>query len=470
MMSAERDALTISEAARLIRERAVSPVELFAACLERIRRNDAKLHAFITVLEESALEQARNAEQAVARGDALGPLHGVPLALKDCFAIRGVRMTGGSKLLAHNIPNQDSTVVERLRSAGAVIVGTLNMHEFALGATTANPHYGVARNPWSQDHIPGGSSGGSGIAVAASMCLGSMGTDAGGSVRLPAALCGIVGMKPTYGRISRHGTLPLSLSLDHSGPMTKDVADAALMLQVVAGRDPRDVTCSRLPVPNYFQDLTGEIKGLRVGVPKEYLADAMDQEVRDAFLKALGVLQSLGAGMEEVSLPHSRLGPPALVAIALPEAAALHARELKSHADQYSERLRTLLYAGALIPARRYVQAGQARTLIIQDQLAAFRRVDALVSPTAVMPAPRVGDEIARIGDRQVNVDAALPRLTLPFNLSGFPAISIPCGFSSGGLPIGLQIVGKAFAEATILNIANAYERNTPWQKRYPPL
>ncbi len=469
-MPAELTALTMREAARLVRERAVSPVELTRACIDRIREHDAELRAFITVLEESALEQAKRAEQAVMRKDALGPLHGVPLALKDCFAIRGVRTTGGSRLLAENIADLDCTVVERLRNAGGVFLGTLNMHEFALGATTANPYYGIARNPWKRDRIPGGSSGGSAIAVAASLCLGSMGTDAGGSVRLPAALCGIVGLKPTYGRISRYGTLPLSLSLDHSGPMTRSVADAALMLQIVAGPDRRDATCSGHPVSNYLEALTGQIKGLRVGLPREYLADAMDDEVRDAFLKAVQVLQSQGAVTEEVSLPHSRLGPPALVAIALPEASALHGADLKTHPEQYSDQMRTLLYTGSLIPARRYVQAGRARTMIIRDQLGALKSMDVLALPTVVIPAPPVGNTVTAVGDRQVNVDAALPRLTLPFNLSGLPAISIPCGFTSDGLPIGLQIAGRAFAETTILNVAHNYERNTRWHEKRPPL
>ena len=469
-MASELTTLTMQEAARLVRERAVSPVELTRACIDRIREHDADLHAFITVLEEPALEQARRAEQAVMRKDALGPLHGVPLALKDCFAISGVRTTGGSKLLAENIPDHDCTVVERLRNAGCVFLGTLNMHEFALGVSTANPFYGIARNPWKRDRIPGGSSGGSAIAVAASMCLGSMGTDAGGSVRLPAALCGIVGLKPTYGRVSRYGTLPLSLSLDHSGPMTKSVADAALMLQIVAGPDRRDVSCSKRPVSNYLDTLTGQIKGLKVGLPSEYLADAMDDEVRDAFVKALEVLKSQGAMTEEVSLPNSRLGPAAMIAIMLSEASALHDDTLKTRHELYSDQMRTLLYAGTLIPARRYVQAGRARTMIIRDQLAALKRVDVLALPTVGIAAPAMGDTVVAMGGRRVSVDAALPRLTLPFNLSGLPAVSIPCGFTSDGLPIGLQIVEKAFAEATILNLAHTYERSTQWHERRPPL
>jgi Asp-tRNA(Asn)/Glu-tRNA(Gln) amidotransferase A subunit family amidase len=252
--------------------------------------------------------------------------------------------------------------------------------------------------------------------------------------------------------------------------MTRSVADAALMLQVVAGRDRHDASCSKHPVPNYLDALTGHIEGLKIGLPKEYLADGMDDEVRNAFAKAVDVLQRQGAVVQEVSLPHSHLGPPALVAIALPEASALHGADLKTRPEQYSDQMRTLLYAGSLIPARRYVQAARARTMIIRDQFAALKNVNVLALPTVVIPAPPVGETLAAIGKRRVNVDAALPRLTLPFNLSGLPAISIPCGFTSGGLPIGLQIVGRAFAETTILNVAHTYERSTLFHEKRAPL
>ena len=392
MKSTELTALTIREAAELIRKKSVSPVEITGACLERIERYDQRLRAYITVLSDSAMAQARQAEQALVRGEYFGPLHGIPLALKDTFAMRGVRTTCGSKLLENNVPDYDAAVVERLRKAGAVFLGTLNMHEFAYGVTTANPHYGVARNPWNEERSPGGSSGGSGVAVAASMCLGSIGTDAGGSVRLPASLCGIVGLKPTYGRISRFGTLPLSLTMDHSGPMTKTVGDAAILLEAVAGADPRDPSCSSRPVPPYREELAGDISGLKIGLPREYFAEAMDAQVRSAVTAAVQKLASLGAVAEEVSLPHCKYAPPAFVALAMAEAAAVHARDLRSQPNEYSSEVRELLYMGLLIPARRYVQAQRVRTLIVQDLAAALRRVDVVALPTVTIPAPRIGE------------------------------------------------------------------------------
>jgi len=464
------EALTLQQAAGLIKRKEVSPRELTRACLDRVEQWDGHLRAYITVLREVALTQAEETERAVLRGDALGPVYGVPLALKDAFAMRGVRTTGGTKVLDHHVPDYDSAVVERLRQGGAVFLGTLNMHEIAFGVTTANPHYGIARNPWQREHIPGGSSGGSGVAVAASLCLGSVGTDAGGSVRLPAALCGIVGLKPTFGRISRFGTLPLSLTLDHNGPMTKTVTDAALLLQILAGPDRRDPDCSAKPVPDYTQALTGEVKGIRIGLPKEYFADAMDEEVRGAVVAAIRLLEGQGATVEEVSLPHSRYAPATLVGLAMPEASANHARYLKTQAHDYGEEVRNLLYMGMLLPAHRYLQAQRVRALINREIAAALRTVDVLVLPTAAIPAPKIDQRHVTLGEKTVNLSAALPRLTLPFNLSGLPAISVPCGFTVNGLPIGLQVAGRAFAEATVLRVAYAYEQQTSWHRQRPKL
>ena len=462
--------LTLVQAADLIKRKEASPVELVRACLERIDRWDSHLHAYITVLKDAVLAQAQEAERAVLRGDTLGLLHGVPIALKDAFAMRGVRTTGGTKVLEHNIPDYDSAVVERLRKAGAIFLGTLNMHEIAFGATTANVHFGVARNPWRQDHIPGGSSGGSGVAVAASLCLGSVGTDAGGSVRLPAALCGIVGLKPTFGRISRFGTLPLSLTLDHNGPMTKTVADSTLLLQILAGADVRDPGCSTKPVPEYSKALTEEVKGLKIGLPQEYFADGMESEVRDAVLTAVRLLEGQGAKVEEVSLPHSRYAPATLVALVLAEASSNNARYLKTQAQDYSEEVRNLLYLGMVLPGSRYVQAQRVRALIRQDVTAAFRKVDVLALPSVGVAAPAIGQRYVKLGEKQVNISAALPRATLLFDLSGHPAISVPCGFTTNGLPIGLQIAGRAFDESTVLRVAHAYEQQTPWHIRRPVL
>lgn len=470
MTTSELCELTIQRAAELIRKKAISPLEITRACLARIEEWNPHLNAYITVLADMALAQAQEAERAILRGGYLGPLHGVPLALKDTFATKGVRTTCGSKILEKNVPDYDATVVERLRKAGAVFLGTLNLHEFAFGPTTANPHYGIGRNPWDRERIPGGSSGGSGAAVAASLCLGSLGTDAGGSIRLPASLCGIVGLKPTYGRVSRFGTIPLSLTLDHTGPMTRSVADAALLLQVVAGADPRDPSSSAQPVPDYSRALTGEVKGLKIGLPREYFADYMDGEVREAVRAAIQVLADRGAAVKEVSLPHCRYVPAAFVGLVLPEASSGHAHYLKTRAQEYGSEVRALLYIGLLLPASRYVQAQRVRTLIIQDLAEVLQRVDVLALPTVAIPAPRIGQQSVTLGDKTVNVIAALDRFTLPFNLAGLPAITVPCGFTSGGLPIGLQLAGKAFAEPTVLRAAYAYEAQTSWHTRHPPL
>lgn len=470
MLTHDIETLTVQQVADLIKRKAVSPVELTRACLDRIEQWDSQLHAYITVLRDAALAQAQAAERALLRGDTLGPVHGVPLALKDAFAMRGVRTTGGTKVLEHNVPAYDSAVVERLRQGGAVFLGTLNMHEIAFGATTANPHYGVACNPWHRDYIPGGSSGGSGVAVAASLCLGSVGTDAGGSVRLPAALCGIVGLKPTFGRISRFGTLPLSLTMDHNGPMTKTVRDAALLLQILAGPDPRDPGCRAKPIPDYAKALTGDVKGVKIGLPKEYFADAMDEEVRTAVTTAIRLLEGQGATVEEVSLPHSQYAPATLVGLVMPEASANNIRYLKTQAHEYGEEVRSLLYMGMLLPAHRYLQAQRVRALINREIAAALRMVDVLMLPTAAVPAPKIGQRHVTLGGKAVNISAALPRLTLPFNLSGLPAISVPCGFTANGLPIGLQIAGRAFDEVTVLRVAYAYEQQTSWHTQRPKL
>jgi len=471
MKADELTALTIAEAGELIRKKSLSPVEIAAACLERVERYDKRLSAYITVLGDSAMAEARQAEQAIARGEYLGPLHGIPLALKDTFAMRGVRVTAGSKLLENNVLDYDSAVIERLRKAGVVFLGTLNMHEFAYGATNSNPFYGFARNPWDQERIPGGSSGGSAVAVAASMCLGSIGTDAGGSVRLPSSLCGIVGLKPTFGRISRFGTLALSLTMDHNGPMTKTVTDAAIILDAVAGPDPRDPGCASRPVARYREELAGGVSGLKIGLPKEYFAEAMDDQVRAAVTAAVKKLSSLGAVVEEVSLPHcSRYAPPTFVALAMTEASSVHARDLRSKPNEYSPETRELLHMGMLIPARRYVQAQRVRTLLVRDLDEALKRVDVIVMPTSTIPAPRIGERTVSLNGKSINVIAALTRLTSLFNMTGLPCVSVPCGFTSEGLPIGMQIAGKAFAESTVLRVGHAYETSTNWRERRPAL
>jgi aspartyl-tRNA(Asn)/glutamyl-tRNA(Gln) amidotransferase subunit A len=438
--------------------------------LERTEQLNPRLCAYISILADSAMTQADEAQERIARGERVGPLHGVPIAVKDCFAIRGVRCTAGSRVLENNVPDFDASAVAALRKAGAIILGTLNMHEFAYGVTTANPFYGICRNPWNAERIPGGSSGGSGAAVAASMCLGALGTDAGGSIRLPAALCGVVGFKPTFGRVSNFGVIPLSLTMDHVGPITRTVEDAALMLQAIAGGDPSDPNCYGPAVPDYHKALEGSAKGLRIGLPKEYFADAMDGQVRTAVNAAVKQLAEEGALIEEVSVPHSRFGPAIFVATAMPEISAKHIQYIRRRANDYSDEVRTLIQLGLLIPARRYMQAVEARMSLTREMREALKEVDVLATPTSLVPAPRIGEQSVEVGGRMVNTTAALCRMTLPFNLTGLPAITVPCGFTSAGLPIGLQIAGRPFEEETVLRVARVYERSTPWHERCPRL
>jgi len=466
----ELRALTAATAADLIRKKELSPIDLTRTCLESIERLNPTICAYITVLADRAMVQANEAQEMIAHGERLGPLHGVPIAVKDCFAIQSVRCTAGSKVLENNVPDFDSGAVAALRKAGAIILGTLNMHEFAYGVTTSNPFYGICRNPWDIERIPGGSSGGSGAAVAASMCLGALGTDAGGSIRLPAALCGIVGFKPTFGRVSSFGVVPLSQTMDHVGPMTKTVEDAALMLEAIAGEDPRDSNCYGPAVPHYREALEGGAKGLRIGVPKEYFADAMDDQVRRAVNAAVNQLAEQGAVAEEVSVPHSRFGPAIFVAAAMPEISANHIEYMRKHADDYSVEVRMLVQLGLLIPARRYMQAVEARMSLAREMKDAFKEVDVSVTPTSLVPAPRVNEQSLEVGGRIVNTTAALCRMTLPFNLTGLPAITVPCGLTSAGLPIGLQIAGRPFDEATVLRVARVYEQSAPWHQRRPTL
>lgn len=457
--------LPIAQAANLIRRKKLSPVELTQACLERIGSLDARLRAFITVSREGALATAQQAASAIARGNHKGPLHGIPLALKDLFDTAGVRTTAGSKIMADRVPEEDAEATTRLKAAGAVILGKLNMHEFAYGATGANPHYGATLNPWDPTRISGGSSSGSGAAVAAGMALGALGTDTGGSVRIPAALCGITGLKPTYGRVSRRGVIPLSWALDHVGPMARTASDAALILKAIAGHDPGDERSSEEPVPDYAKMLEDpRLRGLRVGVPREYFFDDVDAEVLAAVRGAIFALGEIGAQVSEVSLPHIAEAPAAVNAIMLPEALAYHRRWLAERPEDYGDDVRRRLEMGLLYPAVSYIEAQRLRSLIVKKwRERVFDRVDLLAVPTTPVPAPALEE-----GDLQVTL--TLVRFTSPFNLVGLPAVSVPCGFTSGGLPIGLQLVGRWFEEGTVLRAAHAYQHATDWHKRAPEL
>jgi aspartyl-tRNA(Asn)/glutamyl-tRNA(Gln) amidotransferase subunit A len=459
MTDDELTGLTIAGAGRLLRTRALSPVELTEACLARIGRLDPVLRAFITVTGDLARRQARRAEREIARGRWRGPLHGIPVTLKDLYWTAGIRTTGGSRILADFVPSANATATERLHGAGAVLLGKTNLHEFAAGVTTDNPHWGTCQNPWKLGYIPGGSSGGSGAAVAASLGLASLGSDTGGSIRIPAAFCGIVGHKPTYGLVPRHGILPESWSLDHGGPMTRTAADAAIVLQAIAGHDPRDPTSSPRPVPAFARALRADLRGVRLGVPRNYYFDVVDPEVERAVRRAIATLGALGARVVDVRVPGVEAALDTCFVVAWAEAAHYHRRWLSTRAAEYGPDVRALLEGALLYLASDYLQGQQVRALIRRSLAEVFRRVDVLVSPTAPLAATPIGRLETVIRGRRVSVLDVAARLTCVANLTGEPACSVPCGFTRAGLPVGLMIHGRAFEDATVLRVAHAYEQ-----------
>jgi aspartyl-tRNA(Asn)/glutamyl-tRNA(Gln) amidotransferase subunit A len=463
-------ALTIAEASRHIVRKQLSPVELTQAALERISTLNPRLNAFITVLGDQALTAAQIAERELMSGQKRGPLHGIPIALKDLCATKGVRTTAGSKILQDYMPTDDATVALRLAEAGTILLGKLHMNEFAYGPDGDNVHYGRVRNPWNLECITGGSSSGSGAGVAASLCLGALGTDTGGSIRIPSALCGITGIKPTFGRVSRFGIIPLCWSLDHVGPMAKTVEDVALLLQSMAGYDVKDPTSAQRPVPDYVAALGASIRGLRIGIPREYFFEMLDPEVEHAARQAVEVMKGSGASVHEVSWPSLRYATLAALIIVLAEASAFHSAWIRARSEDYQPDVALRLKWGLLLPASAYLKAQRLRTLMCRDVAQLWRQVDVLITPATMMAAPRPGETQIRINNRQMSTREAVLRLMRPFNLTGLPAISIPCGFTTTDLPIGLQIAGKPFDEATVLRLAHAYEQSTGWHRRRPPI
>jgi aspartyl-tRNA(Asn)/glutamyl-tRNA(Gln) amidotransferase subunit A len=457
--------LTIAEAARSFEAGELSPVDLTRACLERIEALEPKLNAFVTLLPELAVTEARAAEQRLGGDKRLGPLDGIPFAIKDLYETRGIRTTAGSKILADYVPAGDATCIRCLREQGVVLLGKLNMHEWAFGGTTVVSHFGPAHNPWALDRITGGSSGGSGAALAASVCLGSLGSDTGGSIRMPASMCGVVGLKPTFGRVSKHGVVPLSGSLDHAGPMTRTVEDAALVLQAIAGPDPDDPTSEDVPVPDYLAALSGEVRGLRVGVPDKDVLSGLDKDVEVSFWAALKTLEGLGASLIDVHIPTLQRADAIWLAIVGPEAAAFHRRNLEERPQDFSEQVRLRLQLGLQMRAVDYLRGLESQRQLRAEVEEQYAKIDVLVTPTTSSTASRIEDELAASG-REVH----LHRFTCPFNLTGQPAISLPCGFDSQGLPVGLQIVGRRFDEETVLRVAHAYEQVSDWHLRRPPL
>ena len=453
----------IHQLAPLLQKKEISPVELFNEAIERIHQLQPKLNSFITVTEEEGRKAATEAESEIRKGQYRGPLHGIPISIKDLFATRGVRTTAGSKVLAQWVPDYDATAVARLHQAGMVLVGKTHMHEFAYGVTSDNPHYGPARNPWDPTRVPGGSSGGSAAAVASSQCTASLGSDSGGSIRTPAAVCGVVGLKPTYGRVSRYGAIPLAWSLDHVGPLTKSVEDAAIMLSAIAGPDPKDPSASSRPLADYRQEMRGSIRGLRLGVPRQYFFEHVDPEIQKLVSAAIHQLESMGATLVEVDIPDLENCSAMEAHITLAEATSYHEPYLKRQADDYGPGVRTNLEAGRYLLATDYVKSQRARTLLQRNFNQAFKHADVIVSPTLPALPPLVGEVWVQSGNLREHVIDAFLRFNIPFDLTGFPAISIPCGLGSTGLPIGLQIAGKAFDETTVLRVANAYEQSTEW-------
>lgn len=463
----------VERLAALVARREVSPVELVEAAAQRIERLNPILNAFLSLTIDSARREARRAEAEIRCGRRRSPLHGIPISLKDNIAVRGVPMTAGSKLLARFVPQQDATVVRRLRRAGAIAIGKTNLHEFAYGITSENPHYGAVRNPWDTTRIAGGSSGGSGAALAAGMGWGSMGSDTGGSIRIPAALCGVVGLKPTFGRVSCYGVFPLSASLDHAGPLAASVTGAAWLFGAVAGRDTRDSCTHAAPPPmaDYARSFSRPLGRVRLGLPREYFFDGLDPEIRSSVEAAAKTFAQLGAQIEECRVRDLARWVEAATQIAMAEARHYHesAGYFPGRASEYGEDVRGLLERGAEISAPAYLAAMdlmRASRAGWEQTMAGF---DALLAPAAPIAATPVGQKTATIGGEEQTVRAALLRLARPANFAGAPALALPCGFTRAGLPIGLQLIGAQWSEARLLRIGWAYEQAAGWFRRHPP-
>jgi len=480
--------LTIHELRDKLDSRQVSSVEVTKAVLESIKRSDGEINSYVTVMEEEALNAAREADACIGRGEA-SALTGIPVAVKDIFCTDGILTTCSSKMLSNFVPPYDASAVANLKSQGAVIVGKTNMDEFAMGSSTETSYYGPTKNPWDLERIPGGSSGGSAASVAADQCIASLGTDTGGSIRQPASLCGIVGLKPTYGRVSRYGVVAFASSLDQVGPMTKDVEDAAILLGAVAGYDEKDSTSINREVPDYREVLTGDLKGVKVGIPTEYFIEGMDEDVENATRQAISQIKNLGAEIVEISLPHTEYAVAVYYIVAPAEASSNLARydgvKFGFRASQVDDLLhmykktrdegfgrevkrRIMLGTYALSSGyydAYYLKAQKVRTLISRDFAGAYEKCDVILTPTTPTPAFKLGE---RSGDPLQMYLSDI--LTISCNLAGLPGISLPCGLSKDGLPIGLQLMGNYFDEESILKVAYAYEQATDWHKKKPAL
>jgi len=458
--------LTVAQLAQRIESKEVSPVEATEAYLDRIDGLDFKFNAFLTVSRKEALQAARDAEQAIVQGNYLGPMHGIPVAVKDQFWTKGIRSTGGSRILSDFVPNEDATVIANLKKAGAVVLGKTNLTEFAMGGGIER--FSPPRNPWNLDKRTGGSSGGSGAATAAFLCATSLGEDTGGSIRWPATWCGLVGHRPSWGRVSRYGVMTGVWSMDTVGPISRTVEDAAITLTAIAGRDPKDPYTWNTPVPDYRQALEGGVRGLRVGLIREQMSPEMTEaETREAVVKATSVLEELGATVEEVSLPLTNHSVVLSLVPLLVEPALNHRDWIRERFTDYGHNNRIGLLTGSILPATAYYKAQKLRALLRQQVLEAFDSYDVLITPTSGKPAqPIMDDQVITSKENAVGLRYLHTRV---FNLASAPAISVPCGFSSEGLPIGLQIGGRPGADETILRAAHAYEQIAGWQNQRPP-
>ncbi|QDY82685.1 amidase [Paenibacillus polymyxa] len=451
---------TINELAFMIHAGEVSPVEITEQILHRIQRLNPKLNAFVTLTAELAIEQAKQAEHDIMHGRYKGPLHGIPIVHKDLYYTKGIRTTASSKILKDFVTDYDSTVVAKLHEAGTILLGKVQTHEFAAGMTTSSPHFGPCRNPWNLELVPGGSSGGSASALASGMAYLATGTDTGGSIRIPAACCGVVGMKPTYGRISRYGIMPMAWSLDHPGPLARSVLDASLCLDVMSGFDAKDVSTVDLPPPGIKLYPEG-LKGVRIGLPTNYYYDGLEPQVEAALQSAIHTFRELGAELIEVEFPLIKHVPEATMAIMMAEMYSIHEKWMEKKSDDYGQDVRMFLESSKDIPASIYLQSQRARQLVTDDFLNAMSGIDVLLTPATPNTAPYPDDQAGAL---------RLTTFTLPTNLTGMPSLSMPCGFSPSGLPVNMQLIGRHFEEAEVLGIGYAYELATDWHKRHPQL
>ncbi len=485
----ELNRLTIHQLNEMLTRREVSAFEVTQALVERIERIDHQINAYLTLTKEEALAQARRVDEMIAKGEKISEISGIPLAIKDILCTRGVRTTCGSGILANYIPPYDATVIQRLKVQGAVLLGKTNMDEFAMGSSTENSHFAPTKNPWALDRVPGGSSGGSAAAVAADACIGALGSDTGGSIRQPASFCGIVGLKPTYGRVSRYGLVAFASSLDQIGPMAKDVEDCAILMNSICGSDHRDSTSVGVAVPDFKRALVRDVKGMSIGIPKEYFIEGIDRDVEKAIESSIRLFEKWGAACREISLPHTDYALAAYYIICTAEASSNlarydgvryghRARKYKGIVDMYrktrtdgfgSEVKRRIMLGTYALSAgyyeAYYKKAAQVRTLVKQDFDEAFTDIDVILAPTSPTPAFRIGEKTA--DPLQMYL---MDVFTIPVNMAGIPGISIPSGFSGQGLPIGLQLLGRHFDEETILRAAYTFEQNTDYHLRKPPI